>query len=258
MILKRLKKGIVLSLSILAITSSLGVTAFANTSVSESASNSNISTISSKDAVINAYMSTVKNKSNQSEIQKYISELDYKKDFDYDSELQRISQEYKEGDILNEKDTKILFESSILEAEKEKAGSSSRSIPSKTLTKFNTKVTLSGTMYQNIAAVAGTNTYRGYVKLVRNSGKSSQVRMTTYHSGFGGAGWNGNFPEVGLIHNGNVSHTQKSTGSSYGMDKTNRYNGVVIFYTSMWSKATVTAGSGQAFDIASSTWKRFH
>lgn len=263
---KKLKKGIALSLSVLAITSSLSMNAFADTdnnteTITTDVNVASISTTPAQDAVINSYMSTIKSKSDQRNIQSYIASLNYKKNFDYDKELQKISKKYNDGDILNEKDTKIIFESFILEAENEmanasaRAGSSSKSIPSKTLTKYNTKVTLSGTMYQNIALGGGTNTYRGNVKVVRNSGATTSVEMTTYHSGYGGAGWNGSFPEIGLIHNGSVNHTQSTTGANYGMDKSNRYNGLLICYTTMWTKATVTVKSGQAFDIASATWK---
>ncbi len=220
--------------------------------------------LKSKNIIYESYISSLqskKNISNEKEIFNYISKLNYNQSLDYDQELKRISEEYKVGEILNENDTKILFESMLYNPEnimEKRSGSLSKSIPSKTLTKFNTKVTLSGTMYQNIANGAGTNTYRGAIKVIRNSGKSSQVKMSTYHTAYGGAGWNGNFPEVGLIYNGNVGHTQNTTGTSYGMDKTSRYNGVLIFYTTMWTKASILTGGGQSFDIASSTWKAYH
>ncbi|PRS00212.1 hypothetical protein C6W20_04050 [Bacillus sp. NMCN6] len=104
-----------------------------------------------------------------------------------------ISEGYAEGDVLSKEDTLFLLTESIVERQDQNgelstlAGKSSRSF-STSRKKYGTKVTLKGTMYQNIAFVAGTSSFRGNIKATRNSGKLKQITLLTYHDSFGVVG----------------------------------------------------------------------
>jgi hypothetical protein len=174
-----------------------------------------------------------------------------------------ISEGYEEGDILSEEDTLFLLTQTVVEEEVSTdeitimAGKSSKAI-SGSKKKYGTKVTLSGTMHQDIAFVAGTSSFRGNVKATRNSGSLKKVKLTTYHDSYGVVGWNGKFPSIGKVYGGKVSHTKEGNVSSYSMDKTMRYNSILSSYTTMWTKASVTTKSGDAYDVATSTWTKWH
>lgn len=174
-----------------------------------------------------------------------------------------ISEGYAEGDVLSKEDTLFLLTESIVERQDQNgelsilAGKSSRSF-STSRKKYGTKVTLKGAMYQNIAFVAGTSSFRGNIKATRNSGKLKQITLLTYHDSFGVVGWNGGWPSVGKVYGGKVSNKKVANAKTYAMDKTHRYNSVLPVYTTMWTKAAVKTKSGNAYDIASKTWTRWH
>ncbi|MCJ7841698.1 hypothetical protein MUB24_12485 [Lederbergia sp. NSJ-179] len=170
-----------------------------------------------------------------------------------------IAENYDEGSILSEEDTifllnqaKNLKNNSGIEL---RAGSSSKAV-SKTLSKFGTKVTLKGTMYQNIAYVAGTSTFRGNLTLTRNSGSLKKVSLATHHSAYGIIGWSGKYPTVGRVYKGSVSMSKTSNLNSTKMDKTKKYSSVLPSYTTMYSQATVTTSKGDQYTVTSPSWSR--
>lgn len=170
-----------------------------------------------------------------------------------------IAENYDEGSILSEEDTIFLLN----QAKNLKnnpdielfAGKSSKAV-SKTLSKFGTKVTLKGTMYQNIVIGAGTSTFRGNLTLTRNSGSLKKVALATHHSAYGVVGWNGKFPTVGRVYKGSVSMSKTSSLSSTKMDKTKKYTSVLPSYTTMYSQATVTTSKGDQYTVTSPSWSR--
>ncbi|MCY7628327.1 hypothetical protein MH206_04670 [Bacillus altitudinis] len=174
-----------------------------------------------------------------------------------------ISEGYDEGDVLSKEDTLFLLTQSVVERHEQNEEISTKGIKSsKSFTvskkKYGTKVTVKGTMYQNIAFIAGTSSYRGNIIATRNSGKLKQVSLKTYHDSFGIIGWGGGFPSIGKVYGGKVSHKKVANAKKYAMDKTHRYNSIIPAYTTMWTKASVVTKSNNAYDVASKTWSKWH
>lgn len=172
-----------------------------------------------------------------------------------------IAEKYQQDDILSDEDA--LFLVNLANEEKQasnpmlRAGKTQKAF-NKSLTKFSTKVTLSGTMYQDIAPVLGTSSYRGNVTLTLNSGSLKKVALNTHHTAYALLGWNGKIPSVGQVYKGSVSMSKTSSLSSTKMDKTTRYNGVLVFSSTMYTQATVTNSKGNVFTVTSDNWTRVH
>lgn len=170
-----------------------------------------------------------------------------------------IAEKYDDGSTLSEEDTIFLLN----QAKNIKSdtgiglfvGKSSKSV-SKALSKFGTKVTLKGTMYQNIAYVAGTSTFRGKLTLTRNSGSLKKVALATHHAAYGVVGWSGKYPSIGRVYKGKVSMSKTSNLNSTKMDKTKKYSSILPSYTTMYSQATVTTSKGDQYTVTSPSWSR--
>ena len=170
-----------------------------------------------------------------------------------EKEMIRISETYDEGDILSEEDSKIVWENwkNNLNNPAPLAGYSSKKFTISD-TQFGVKATFSGTMSQDIAVVAGMNEYRGNVKLT-TSKAVSKATLYTYHTSYGVLAWNGTLPSIGVLYKGNVKHSSSNT-SNFGMNLTERYNGVLPTYTTMYSKARIVTKTGSSFDVNSPNW----
>lgn len=173
-----------------------------------------------------------------------------------------ISEKYGQGDILSDEDSIFLVNLANERKNQDsnpmlRAGKTEKAF-SKTLTKYSTKVTLSGTMHQNIAPVLGTSSYRGNVTLKLNSGSLKKVALATHHTAYAFLGWNGKLPSLGQVYKGSVSMSKTSSLSSTKMDKTTRYNGVLVFSSTMYTQATVTTSKGDVYTVTSDNWTRVH
>lgn len=225
------------------------------------------------DKLVNLYLNSLQTSKNRNsiadievdKIEKYIENIKPDENINYDKELTRISESYEEGDILSEQDTKLIFENMKNKLSTEetmekstRAGYSSKSLGSISKSKYNTKVTLTGRMNQKIAVIAGTSSYGSDVKLTRNSGSIKKVSLYTYHTAYGGAGWNGKYPTIGVIYNGHVKNTKTSNLNTSQMNLSSKYTSVLPCYTSMYTKARVTTSKGDSYDVDSPTWSKFH
>ncbi|MDW0110950.1 hypothetical protein [Sporosarcina aquimarina] len=170
-----------------------------------------------------------------------------------------IAEKYDEGSILSEEDTIFLLN----QARNVKNnpgielynGSSSKAV-NKALSKYGTKVTLTGTMYQNIATVVGTSTFRGNLTLTANSGALKKVALARHHSAYGVVGWSGKLPTVGRVYKGSVSMSKSSSLNTTRMDKTTKYSSILPSYTTMYSQATVTTAKGDQYTVTTPSWSR--
>lgn len=206
--------------------------------------------------------------SNLSEATKALTEEDKVEfiglsDAEIDSKEIDISESYNEGDILSEEDTIFLL--NLINEQQNRddglvsimAGKSQQSVSTST-TKFGTKVTMTGTMYQDIAAFVGTSTFRGRINLTRNSGSLSKVALRTHHSSYGLVGWNGKYPSIGLVYKGSVGMSKTTSLGVTQMDKDAKYNSIASSYTTMYTQATITTSKGDQYTLTTGTWKKFH
>lgn len=192
-----------------------------------------------------------------------IEEFNNMTDSEIEAKDAQIDNKYKLEEILDDKDTQyMVYRAAVTRLEPDYTspypylgiGANSYKYVRKQLSKFGTTVTLEGELHQSVTSY--NNSFRGDLKVTRNAGSLSKVKVSAHHIAYGVIGWNGKFPRVGQVYNGDVSVSKTTNLNTTLMDKTKNYSALMVFRTRMYAQAVITTSKGDEYTVTPVAWSR--